>query len=229
MSDLPHDTPSDFESASQMDLTSTPCGICGPSTCDEQMIGCDGCLKWFHTRCVGVKEDSIPDKWYCQSKACRKQAQEYQQKRKDAKRRESDKSSVGTLAGTSSVEQRLKALEEKQKRQTEELEAEMMLQQKERMMQRAFERKKMEMEMRRREEDEEEEKAWQVEMLQRKKAQIERMKANRQAFENKMAELDDELKALAVMKGASKTDDYSSQAHCSSRAEATRRYVQPVH
>ncbi|XP_058827968.1 uncharacterized protein LOC131687894 [Topomyia yanbarensis] len=217
MSDLPHDTPSDFESASQMDLTSTPCGICGPSTCDEQMIDCDGCLKWFHTRCLGVKEDSIPDKWYCQSKACRKQAQEYQQKRKDAKRRESDKSSVGTLAGTSSVEQRLKALEEKQKRQTEEMEAEMMLQQKERMMQRAFERKKMEMEMRRREEDEEEEKAWQVEMLQRKKAQIERMKANRQAFENKMAELDDELKALAVMKGASKTDDYSSQAHCSSR------------
>ncbi|XP_058456571.1 uncharacterized protein LOC131433969 [Malaya genurostris] len=211
MSDSPRDNPSDSESTPSLDLTTTPCGICGPSTCDEQMIGCDGCSKWFHSRCVGVNVDSIPDKWYCQSKACQKQAQEYLQKVKDPKEQaggqkvdELDETVGFSIKSSSSVENRIKALEEKQKQQTEELDAEIWLQQKERKMQRALKRKKMEMEMRMREEEEEEERALMEEMLQRKTSQVQRMRTNRQSFETQMAELDEQLKALLVTKGNSK-------------------------
>ncbi|XP_055542625.1 uncharacterized protein LOC129728232 [Wyeomyia smithii] len=150
MSDLPREyDPRSTAEREILDLTATPCGICGPSTCDEQMICCDGCMKWFHSRCVGVAEDSIPEKWYCQSKACQQQAQEYQKQYKEARKQargkktpdESEKSSSILRKSPSSVEQRMKELEERQKRQNEELEAEMRLQQMENGCSASFRRK----------------------------------------------------------------------------------------
>ncbi|XP_053699157.1 uncharacterized protein LOC128746133 [Sabethes cyaneus] len=219
MSDVPRDAPSGPRATSEsefLDLIMTPCGICGPSTCDEEMIGCDGCAKWFHSRCVGVTEDSVPEKWYCHSKACQ---QEYQKQQKDSQRQtrgkktaeESDKPSDTVRKGTSGIEQRMKELEEKRKRQDKELEAEMQLQQMERRMQRDFERKKLEMEIRLRDEEEEEWRALHEEIsekcmpsleeiLQKKRMQIERMKASQRSFEQQVADLDRELKELSVIK-----------------------------
>ncbi|XP_055542734.1 inner centromere protein A-like [Wyeomyia smithii] len=209
MSDLPRESdPRSTAEREILDLTATPCGICGPSTCDEQMICCDSCMKWFHSRCVGVAEDSIPEKWYCQSKACQQQAQEYQKQYKEARKQargkktpdEFEKSSSTLRKSTSSVEQRMKELEERQKRQNEELEAEMRLQQMEKRMQREFEKKKLEMEIKLRAEEEEERRALQEEILQKKKMQIERMRANQRSFEQQMADLDKELNELSVIK-----------------------------
>ncbi|XP_062702122.1 uncharacterized protein LOC134285435 [Aedes albopictus] len=192
-----------------MDLTATPCAICGPSTRDEVMVGCDGCSGWFHIRCVGIEEGKLPKKWYCQNKACQEKAQEYQQKQKDAKKQartrkngnESDKSSVSSRLVSSSVEAKVRALEEKQKRQYEEMEAELLLQKKEREMQRAFEQRKTELELQMRAEEEEEQRAWRVEMLQKKKEQIQRLKANREpSFEMQMAAMDEELAELSSQK-----------------------------
>ncbi|XP_062711976.1 uncharacterized protein LOC115267455 [Aedes albopictus] len=191
-----------------MDLTATPCAICGPSTRDEVMVGCDGCAEWFHIRCVGIEEGKLPKKWYCQSKACQEKAQEYHQKQKDAKKQartrkngnESDKSSVSSRLASSSVEAKVRALEEKQKRQYEEMEAELLLQKKEREMQRAFEQRKMELELQMRAEEQEEQRAWQAEMLQKKKEQIRQMKADQDSFELQMAAMDKELAELSAQK-----------------------------
>ncbi|XP_065094567.1 uncharacterized protein LOC135715082 [Ochlerotatus camptorhynchus] len=190
-----------------LNLTETPCGICGPSTCAEEMIGCDGCSEWFHSRCVGISEGKSMKKWYCQSKACQEKAQEYQ-KQKDAKKQarskkqtdESDKSSVNSRLGASSVEAKVRALEERQKKQYEELAVELQLRKKEREMQRAFESKKMELELQMRAEEEKEQKAWQAEMLKKKMEQIKRMKANQKSFEEQMADLDQELAGLSAVK-----------------------------
>ncbi|XP_062709714.1 uncharacterized protein LOC134288548 [Aedes albopictus] len=83
--------------------------------------------------CVDIDEDNPPKKWYCQSKACQEKAQEYRQKKQDAKKpartrkhgNELDKFSVSSCLATSSVEAKGRALEEKQKRQYEEQEVEM--------------------------------------------------------------------------------------------------------
>ncbi|XP_053686221.1 uncharacterized protein LOC128735757 [Sabethes cyaneus] len=208
MSDETRDAPSAPRAATErefLDLTTTPCGVCGPSTRDEQMISCDGCAEWFHSRCVGVAEDSVPEKWYCQNRACQ---QEYQKQQKDAKRQargkkaadESDKPSDTLREGTSATEQRMKELEEQRKRQEEELEAEMQLKKMERRMQRDIERKRLEMEIRLREEEEEEKRALREEILQKKKLQIERMKASQRSFEQQVADLDRELEDLSVIK-----------------------------
>ena len=31
------------------------------------LICCDGCIKAFHTTCLKVNPDSLPDPWYCPS------------------------------------------------------------------------------------------------------------------------------------------------------------------
>ncbi|XP_062713145.1 uncharacterized protein LOC134284014 [Aedes albopictus] len=192
-----------------MDLTATQCTICGLSTSDEVMVSCDGCSKWFHTCCVDIDEDNLKKKWYCQSKACQEKAQEYRQKQKDTKKQartrkhgnESDKSSVSSYLAASSLEAKGRALEEKQKRQYEELEVEMQLRKKEREMQRAFEQQKTELELQMRAEEEEEQRAWQAEMLQKKKEQIQQLKANRElSFEMQMAAMDEELAELSSQK-----------------------------
>ncbi|XP_062709442.1 uncharacterized protein LOC134288477 [Aedes albopictus] len=192
-----------------MDLTATQCTICGLSTSDEVMVCCDGCSKWFHICCVDIDEDNLPKKWYCQSKACQKKAQEYRQKQKDAKKQprtrkndnESDISSVSSRLAASSVEAKGRALEEKQKQQYEELEVEMLLRKKEMAMQRAFEQRKMELELQMRAEEEVKQRAWQAEMLQKKKEQLQRLKANRKSsFEMQMAAMDEELAELSGRK-----------------------------
>ncbi|XP_062539012.1 uncharacterized protein LOC134207306 [Armigeres subalbatus] len=190
-----------------LNLTETPCEICDPSTHDEEMVGCDGCSGWFHSRCVGIVEGNLPKKWFCPSDACQEMAKE-SQKKKTAKKHqtrsqreadESDKSSKNAYLAVSSVEAKVRALEERQKRQMEELEVEMQLRKKEKEMQRALERKKIEMELQMRAE-EEEQRAWQAEMLQKKKEQMDRMKASQKTFERKMADMDKEMADLSTSK-----------------------------
>jgi len=41
-----------------------------PSDFEKQSIGCDGCDKWFHYKCVNIKGDETflkrkNSKWYC--------------------------------------------------------------------------------------------------------------------------------------------------------------------
>lgn len=194
--------PSDAESVKDqtlLDLTGTPCGICGPSTCDEAMIGCDGCPGWFHVRCVGLTEGKLPKKWYCKSEACQEKAQEYQ-KQKDSKKptRNRKQTNESESSNVSNVGTKVRALEDRQKQQLAELEAAMQLKRKEKEFQRALERKKMEMEEEMRAEKEEEKKAWQAEMLQRKREHIQRMEANRKSFEMQMAAMNKKLEELSV-------------------------------
>ncbi|XP_065091226.1 DNA ligase 1-like [Ochlerotatus camptorhynchus] len=40
-----------------LNLTETPCASCDEvSTENEEMIGCDGCQRWYHIRCVGITD-----------------------------------------------------------------------------------------------------------------------------------------------------------------------------
>ena len=212
--------PESVQDKNVLNLTATPCEICGPSTYDEEMIGCDGCTGWFHFRCVGISGEKLPEKWYCQSKACQEKAQEYQ---KDAEKHalsgdqaeDSDKASVDSPANASSLVASLQALEESSKRQYESFKVEMQLRKKEKMIQLAFEsmkvelerelqldieKKKMELELQRQAEEERQQKVWQAEMLGKKTEQIKRMKANQAAFEEQMAVLDATLTGLSVRK-----------------------------
>ncbi|XP_062704792.1 uncharacterized protein LOC109426472 [Aedes albopictus] len=195
---------SDSESAKDKtvrNLTETSCGICGASICDEMMVECDGCTRCFHIRCVGIQSSKLPKNWYCHSEACQEKALEYQKQKKQTRSRkqteESDKASVNFRSEASIVETRVRALEDRHKRQLEELEVEMQLRKKEQEMQRAFEKKKMEMELQMSAEEEEEKGVWQAKMLQKKRGQIQRMKANWESFEKQMADLDKELAGLS--------------------------------
>ncbi|XP_062542484.1 uncharacterized protein LOC134210455 [Armigeres subalbatus] len=191
-----------------LNLTETPCEICGPSTHDEEMVGCDGCSGWFHSRCVGIAEGNFPKKWFCPSDACQEMAKESQKKKTVKKHQtrsqreadESDKSSKNAYLAVSSVEAKVRALEERQKQQMEELEVEMQLRKKKKEMQRALERKKAEMELQMHAEEEEEQRAWQAEMLQKKKEQMDRMKASQKSFERQMAAMDKEMADLSASK-----------------------------
>ncbi|XP_062553708.1 uncharacterized protein LOC134218650 [Armigeres subalbatus] len=191
-----------------LNLTETPCEICGPSTHDEEMVGCDGCSGWFHSRCVGIAEGNLPKKWFCPSDACQEMAKESQKKKTVKKHQtrsqreadESDKSSKNAYLAVSSVEAKVRALEERQKQQMEELEVEMQLRKKKKEMQRALERKKAEMELQMHAEEEEEQRAWQAEMLQKKKEQMDRMKASQKSFERQMAAMDKEMADLSASK-----------------------------
>ncbi|XP_062541619.1 uncharacterized protein LOC134209642 [Armigeres subalbatus] len=176
------------------------------------MVGCDGCSGWFYSRCVGIVEGNLPKKWFCPCDACQEMAKESQKKksvkkhqtRSQRKADESDKSSKNAYLAVSSVEAKVRALEERQNRQMVELEVEMQLRKKEKEMemQRALERKKVEMElqMRAEEEEEEEQRAWQAEMLQKKKEQMDRMKASQKTFERQMAAIDKEMANLSTSK-----------------------------
>lgn len=40
---------------------------CGKSDSWQDMIGCDGCSKWYHLHCAGLADCVIPDgDWFCQ-------------------------------------------------------------------------------------------------------------------------------------------------------------------
>lgn len=81
-----------------LDLTETPCAECDEvSTENEEMICCDGCQQWFHSRCVGVTADANKEaKWYCAGEVCQKK------KKKNSRTKKSgDDSSVKSDRSTS--------------------------------------------------------------------------------------------------------------------------------
>lgn len=162
-----------------LDLTETPCAACDEvSTQNERMVGCDGCQQWFHTRCVGIPADAVMDKkWFCADEKC----QQAKRKRKNRTKKsgdDSDRSSVKSDTAFT-LEQKLKAMEENQKRLEQELEAEIILKRKESEFKRAIERKRMLLEKQMREEEEEQDKILQEEILRKGKVQEERMKASK--------------------------------------------------
>lgn len=113
------------ETANVLDLTSTPCAICGEvSTENEKMVGCDGCNCWFHYRCAGVTSAvEKEEKWYCGDEACQVVAKEYLKGKKSRSKKPSESSDASlNKFGSLTLEQRRKALQDKQKRLEQELE-----------------------------------------------------------------------------------------------------------
>lgn len=41
------------------------CNCRMPEEYDEFMISCDLCQQWFHTSCVNIKADNLPEQWQC--------------------------------------------------------------------------------------------------------------------------------------------------------------------
>lgn len=180
-----------------LDFTETPCAACDDvSTENERMIGCDGCQQWFHIRCVGISSDAELDKkWFCADDKCQQAKKKKKTSRAKKNGDESDRSSVKSDAALN-LEQKLKAMEESQKRMEQELEAEMILKKKENEIKRSVERKRMMLEKQMREEEEEEERLLQEEILRERKLQLERMRARQQMFELSMKSLDNEMAKL---------------------------------
>ncbi|XP_052567268.1 uncharacterized protein LOC120425751 [Culex pipiens pallens] len=166
----------------ELDLTTTPCGSCNQvSVENEKMIGCDGCRRWFHYRCVGVTDAAKKTKnWYCVDEVCQKVK----------KSRKKEKPDPLTL------EQKRKAQEEEQKRQEQALEEEMMLLEERRLFQKALAEKRSLLEEKLREKEEEDRKARQAEALKRKKDFVQRFKSEQSSFEKEMTELEKELEDL---------------------------------
>ncbi|XP_062713546.1 uncharacterized protein LOC134290421 [Aedes albopictus] len=130
---------------------------------------------------------------------------------------------------SSEVEAKMRALEEKQKQQYEKMEAEMQQRKKESDMQRAFEQQKMKLELQIRAEEEEMQRAWQTKMLQKKKEQIRRMKANQDSFELQMAATEKSLAELSSQKSKSapKVVACTSKAGHFGKMEADHRKAVP--
>lgn len=191
------------DSAPVLDLTDTPCAACGEvSVENERMIGCDGCLQWFHTRCVGITSDVEKEKrWFCTDDKCQQAMKK--KKSRSKKNDDSDRSSVKSDAALS-FEQKLRAMEQSQKRMEQELEAEMALKRKENEFKRAMERKRMLMEKQIREEEEEQDNLLQEEILRERSLQLERMKARQQSFEDNLKSLDNEIAKLKSSGGKNK-------------------------
>ncbi|XP_062542311.1 uncharacterized protein LOC134210280 [Armigeres subalbatus] len=78
----------------------------------------------------------------------------------------------------------------------QELEAEMTLKKKEREIKRAIERKRLMLEKKMYEEEEEQEKLLQEEILRERKAQVDRMRTNKQSFEENLRILDEQMRGL---------------------------------
>ena len=36
-----------------------------PESYDSEMVQCDKCQKWFHFKCIGLKNTTITDPWFC--------------------------------------------------------------------------------------------------------------------------------------------------------------------
>ena len=41
--------------------------VCGTGYDDQTMLDCDDCHNWFHTTCVNLDDDNLPDEWVCHS------------------------------------------------------------------------------------------------------------------------------------------------------------------
>ncbi|XP_062704050.1 uncharacterized protein LOC134286454 [Aedes albopictus] len=183
--------------AKDLDFTETPCAACDDvSTENERMIGCDGCQQWFHIRCVGItSEAELEKKWFCADDKCQQAKKKKKTSRAKKNGDESDRSSVKSDAALT-LEQKLKAMEEGQKRQEQEMDAEMILKRKENEIRQSLERRRMLLEKQMREEEEEREKQLQEEILRERRMQLERMRARQRSFEASMKSLDDEMAKL---------------------------------
>ncbi|XP_062551647.1 uncharacterized protein LOC134216878 [Armigeres subalbatus] len=144
-------------SESKMDFTTTPCEACGElSTQDEEMIGCDSCEHWFHSRCVEVTAAAKKDKkWFCPEGVCQAVSQAYQKQKKSSRSRkapeDSDRASVKSNepllpALPSSVEERIRAMDAEKKRLEEEMDAERVIREKELEIKNALKERRMVME-----------------------------------------------------------------------------------
>lgn len=224
MSIQPRNTSSDVESAAddvEMNLTMTPCEICGPSTINEEMVGCDGCEKWFHSRCVGGVDVPKSAKWYCKSAVCQQLAQENKKQLKEVTKKQSksrkntddsEKPLVDSAKGAFSMEQKLKALKEKQKQMEDELEAKIKLKQMEKRMMLAMEKRRIEMERKLQAEDEEEQRVMREEVIREKHERIKRMETGQLAFDKQVADLDRKLIELRAIPGTSSSNVMHKQS-----------------
>ncbi|XP_055522556.1 DNA ligase 1-like [Wyeomyia smithii] len=160
------------------------------------MVGCNGCESWYHNRCVGIIDESKLDKiWFCTSESCRALALKYR-KEKEAKKGKGSGKKNPEDSGVKSVEQRLKEMEEEQKRLEKEMETEAMLKRKEREIKRALEQKRLLLEQKLREDEEEEEYALQERVLLERRLQVQRMRERQEVFLSEMASLKDEIETL---------------------------------
>lgn len=138
-------------SSKSLDLTTTPCAKCGKtSTENEEMIACDNCDLWYHTRCVGLTVVPKKDKkWFCPVATCQAVLQEYQKQKKALSQKKKADPPTVTLSVTpsipSSVEEKLKQMEAERKRLEAEMDAECLLREKEIEMKNALKERRMRM------------------------------------------------------------------------------------
>ncbi|XP_062558024.1 uncharacterized protein LOC134222897 [Armigeres subalbatus] len=215
-------------SESKMDFTTTPCEACGElSTQDEEMIGCDSCEHWFHSRCVEVTAAAKKDKkWFCPEGVCQAVSQAYQKQKKSSRSRkapeDSDRASVKSNepllpALPSSVEERIRAMDAEKKRLEEEMDAERLIREKELEIKNALKERRMVMERELREkelqqdrelrEKEIEEKNLHFQReLQEKKEHLSRILMMVQAHQEQMSSVERKLKEAETDNGRKKTE-----------------------
>ncbi|XP_058464571.1 uncharacterized protein LOC131438509 [Malaya genurostris] len=144
-------------SESNLDFTMTPCEACGEiSTQNEEMIACDNCERWYHTRCVDVTAaDKKGKKWFCPEDVCQAASQDYQKRKKmsRSKNNAEDSDSLTTKSGerqhppvSPSLQNKIKEMEVEKKRLEEEMDAEYLLKVKELELRKSMREKKMRLE-----------------------------------------------------------------------------------
>ncbi|XP_062557012.1 WD repeat-containing protein 87-like [Armigeres subalbatus] len=203
----------------------TACGSCGTtSEVDEQMIGCDNCDRWFHTRCVGVTAEAAKEnKWFCPSTECQQQYSEYlkklekeEKKKKSSKKnkavgeefdRASNKSSKSVNDSGSELEKRLKELEDEQQAKERKMEIEMIILQKRIEMETALKEKKMKLENAIRAKQRHDEKVLMEKALSDEKKHLEELKKMRDSFEVKMCSVRKEVKEMQLKEEGSQTKE----------------------
>ncbi|XP_058828874.1 uncharacterized protein LOC131688562 [Topomyia yanbarensis] len=214
-------------SESNMDFTMTPCEACGKvSTQNEEMIACDSCERWYHSRCVEVTVATKKDtKWFCPEDGCQAVSQSYQKQKKANRSKknteESDRSSAKSLERQPptlppSVAAKIRAMEAEKKRLEEEMDAECLLREKEIEMKNALKERRMRLDRELREKElqkdrelrerEIEEKRLQHQReLQEKKEHLCHIRKMEEIHQDQMSFVEEQLKEALMVNSGQKT------------------------